>query len=243
MSSNIRNQAHDSFSLGPKAVSIRSEAIFELGKKLVEELGPDQSVDTLARWMAHYSAELIQAAEAANGEERQAKTAECASAILDLWEHRGRFPKGMRPFEELDPILRTLESLDLNADALRYYHSRIDLIDEKGEGAEARQWLNIAKRLDYSARALICYCLACAAESALDKSAEWVALAEAAGVDKGSEFPIVRFVASEMELLNADNPNDEERKMIEDRIARLEAFQAMSCEVVAHLRQRLDLRT
>jgi hypothetical protein len=184
MSSNIQNQAHDSSSLGLTAVSIRSEAIFELGKKIVEELGPDQSVDTLARWMAHHIAELIQAAEAANGEERQAKMAACASAILDLWEHRGRFPNGMRPFEELDPILRTLEGLDLNADTLRYYRSQREMIDENREGAEAGRWLNIAKGLDYSARVLIRYCLACAAESALDKSKEWVALAEAAGVDE-----------------------------------------------------------
>src|SRR6266404_1593822 len=192
MSSDIRNQAHDSSSSNLTAVSLRSDAIFGLGKRIVEELGPDQSVDTLARWMAHYLAELIQAAETASGEDRQAKLAACASAILDLWEHRRRFPNGMRPFEELDPILRTLESLDPNADTLRYYRSQIEMIDKDGRGAEARRWLDIAKGLDYSARVLIRYCVACAAESALDKSEEWVALAEAAGVDQEVEFPTVR---------------------------------------------------
>lgn len=210
-----------------------------MGKRIVEELGPDQSVDTLARWMAHYVAELIQAAETANGEERQAKMAACASTILDLWKHRGRFPSGMRPFEELDPILRTLDSLDLNADTLRYYRSQIEMIDEDAEGAEGRRWLNIAKSLDYSARVLIGYCLARAAEGALDKSREWVALAEAAGVDQGVEFPTVRFLVSEADLRNVDNPDDKERKMIEDRIARLEVFQEMTSQVVAHLRERL----
>src|ERR1700733_661934 len=139
MSSNIQNPAQDSSSLGLTAVSTRSDAIFELGKTIIEELGPDQSVDTLARWMAHYIAEFMQAAEAANGEERQTKMAVCASAILDLWEHRGQFPKGMRPFWEIDPILRALKSLDLNSDARRYFDSQIDVINEKGESTEASQ--------------------------------------------------------------------------------------------------------
>ena len=66
-----------------------------------------------------------------------------------------------------------------------------------------------------------------------------MALAEAAGVDQGVEFPTVRFVVSETDLLNEDHPGDKERRMIEDRIARLEAFQEMSSQVLAHLRERL----
>jgi hypothetical protein len=173
MNSNIQNQACDSSSLSPTAVSLRSEAIFELGKRIVEELGPDQSVDTLARWMAHYVAELIKATETASGAERQAKMAACASAILDLWEHRRRFPNGMRPFQELERISRALESLDLEGNTPRYYRSPLDLIDEEGESAEAREWLGAAKNLDYSAKILIRYCLACAAESAQGSGSRW----------------------------------------------------------------------
>ena len=196
-------------------------------------------MDALARWMAHYVAELIQTAEAENGAERQAKMAACATAILELWKHRGRFPNGMRPFEEIDPILQALESLDLNSDQLRYYRSQLHTTDEHADGAEARRWVEVAKGLDYSARMLIRYCLACAAERALDRSEEWVALAEAAGADEGVEFPTIRFVSSEAELLRAEDPDDKQRKMIEDRIARLEGFQKISSEVVAHLRERL----
>jgi len=189
--------------------------------------------------MAHYVAESIQAAETAAGEDRQARLAACASSILDLWTHRGKFPNGMRPFEELDPILRTLESLDLNADMLRYYRSPMEMIDEDAVGAEVRQWLNIAKGLDSSAKVLIRYCLAGAAEAALDKSKEWVALAEAAGADEGVEFPTVRFVGSEADLLNAENPDDERRRVIEDRITRLMGFQEMSSQMLARLRELL----
>jgi hypothetical protein len=209
-----------------------------LGTRVVEELGPDQSVDTLARWMAHYVAELIKAAETASDDERQAKMVACASAILDLWERRGRFPNGMRPFQELDGILRTLESLDLDRTTPRYYPSPLDLTRDEGD-AEAREWLNAAKGLDYSARLLIRYCLARAAESALDRSKEWVSLAEEAGMDKGFEFPIVRFLDPETALLEADSPDSKLRKVIEDRIARLEGLQKMSSLMVARLRDRL----
>lgn len=102
-----------------------------MGKRIVEELGPDQSVDTLPRWMAHYVAELIHSAETASGEDRQAKAAVCADAILSLWAHRVQFPKGMRPLEEIEPILRTLESLDLNNDPKRFYPSQIEIAEDE----------------------------------------------------------------------------------------------------------------
>lgn len=216
-------------------MSLRFEPIFNLGKNIVEELGA-KSADTLTRWMGHYVAELIQAAETATGEDRSAKAAACAAAIISLWEHRGTLPKGNRPFEELDPILRTLESLDLNADRLRYVPFQPETFDEGGEVTETEQWLNTAKDLDYSARLLIGYCLVRAAETELEKSKEWVAMAEAAGVDKGVEFPIVHFLGSETDLLNAEDPDEKERKQIEDRIARLEAFREKISQVVLHLR-------
>ena len=46
---------------------------WRLGKKLIDELGLDQSVDTLGRWMAHYIAEKMEDAQAAIGESRDRK--------------------------------------------------------------------------------------------------------------------------------------------------------------------------
>ena len=43
---------------------IRSDSVLALGKKIVDELGLDQSADTLGRWMAHYLAEKMKDAEA-----------------------------------------------------------------------------------------------------------------------------------------------------------------------------------
>lgn len=210
-----------------------------MGKRIVKELGPERSVDTLSRWIAHYIAELIQAAETASGDERQEKMAACVKAIEDLWQHRAYFPKGQRPFEELDPILQTLESLDLNAQTFRYYPVSIEPDDKPIENAEARKWLAIAKELDYSARILIRYCLASASENAVDKSEEWVALAEAAGADNGAEFSIIRLLTSEADLLNAETPNDKERRIIENRITRLDQINEMISQLVGQLRERI----
>ena len=176
---------HVSSSSNPTVVSARSEATLELGRKLTEELGLDQSVDTLGRWMAHYIAELIQSAEKASAEERPAKMRECCEAILNIWKHRQTLPNGKRPFEEIEPILRTLESLDLEDDSSRYLRSARVASDDDTEDNDTNLWLNFADELDYSAKILIGYCLNQAAQNALDKSAEWVALAEAAGADDG----------------------------------------------------------
>lgn len=150
--------------------------------------------------MAHYLAEKLAEFEAASGVEREAKQAGCAKLILDIWEHRARFPRGSRPFKDLDPILKTLESLDVNSALFRYEKSGFDMFDETNEGSEAGQWLIAAKHLDTSARVLIRYCLACAAKDTLESSKEWAKLAEAATEERAIESAVVSFLASESDL-------------------------------------------
>ena len=190
--------------------------------------------------MAHYIAELIQATEAATGEARAARMAECATAVLDLWKHRSRLPRDRRPFEDLEPILSALESLDPGSERVRYYYQPLHESNEGEESPEVRQWLRIANQLDDSAKILIRYCLARASQSALDKTKPWVALAEAAGVEEGVEFPVIRFVKSEADLLESLELHNSDRKKIEDRIRRLERFRETSEILLADLRERLD---
>src|ERR1035437_5611721 len=152
MNSDIPNPVQDFSLSNPTVVSLRSEALLALGKRIVEELGPDQEVDTLARWMAHYIAELIQAAEAATSEARPARMAECAAAILDLWKHRSHVPHDRRPFEDLEPILNALQSLDPASDRRRYYYQTLQEADEGEDRSEVQQWLRIVDQLDDSAK-------------------------------------------------------------------------------------------
>ena len=212
--------------------------MLELGRKLTKELDLDQSVDTLGRWMSHYIAGLILDSEKASAEERPAKMRECCDAIINLWKHRHVLPDGKRPFEEIEPILRTLESIDPEDNSPRYFRSVRAVADDAEDNDETESWLKLIDGLDYSAKLLIRYCLTQAAKSALDKSVEWVSLAEAAGADEGAEFPLIRIVTMEDSLSKGADPNEEERKRIEERAERLEAFANMAIGVANELREK-----
>lgn len=189
--------------------------------------------------MAHYIAELIQDAEKSNLEERPAKMQACSEVILSLWKHQHELPNGKRPFEELEPILRTLESLDPDDDTPRYFRSVRAASDDADESDETKIWLKLIDELDYSARMLILYCLSRAAQTALDKSAEWVVVAEVAGVADSIEFPVVRVILDESNLLKELNSDEITRKRLEDRIDRLENFTKKAIALTSELRQQL----
>ena len=99
-----------------------SDGVLKLGEKIVDELGLDQTCDTLGRWMAHYIADKISDVESvAPGEVRDQKMSACADAILNLWDHRNKLSSSKRPFEDFEPIFRTLQSLNPNDATPRYF--------------------------------------------------------------------------------------------------------------------------
>ena len=196
-----------------------------LGCKLVEELGLEPSGDTLVRWTAHYIAELIAKAESATGEEKGVAEKKCFEAILALWKHRAELPNGKRPFEDLEPVVRAIESLDPDDDTPRYFRSARPPRGDGEEKSEADTWLDMVSGLDYSAKILIGYCLAEAARAAVDKSKEWVKLAEAAGAEDGVPEIVIRFVSTPADLGKEPDVHAEARRQLQDRLKRLEGFQ------------------
>jgi chorismate-pyruvate lyase len=81
-----------------------------LGKRIVQELGLDNSVDTLGRWMAHRVAELIERAEHTQAEtDKEAAKNECTDLILKLWERRYNWPHG-QPLAEIAEFLEKFAS-------------------------------------------------------------------------------------------------------------------------------------
>lgn len=239
MTANSFQQIQDCSLSKLTAASARCKATLELGKKLTKEIGLDQSVDTLGRWMAHYIAELIQDAEKASPEEQPVKMKVCCDAILNLWKHRHTLSNGTRPFEELEPLMRILESLNPEDDTPRYFRSVRAAVGKTEEKDEMKSWLNLIDGLDYSAKILIRYCLIQAAQNAIDKSVEWVALAEAAGVDEGIEFPLIHMIWDEDSMSKESNPDAQAKKHLEDRAERLENFAKLALEVAADLRQKV----
>lgn len=190
--------------------------------------------------MAHYIAELIQDAEKASAEERPEKMRVCCDAILNLWNHRHSLQDGKRPFKEVEPLLRTLASLDPENNTPRYFCSVRTATENAEDNDQTKSWLKLIDGLDYSARILIRYCLTQAAQNALNKSVEWVALASAVGADESAEFPLVRVIIQEDAVLKASDPSKQERKRVEDRIDKLESFVEMAMAVVSKLRKEVQ---
>ena len=230
----------DSSLSSPTVLLDRCEATIELGRRLTKELGLDQSVDTLGRWMAHYLAELIENTKKGSAEERSEKMRACCEAILSLWKHRQNLPDGRRPFQDLEAMIRTLASLDPENSTPRYFPSTRTAADLSNETDETRTLLELIEALDHSARILIRYCMSQAAETAIDKSAEWVRLAEAAGAKEGVEFPVVRVIFQDKAEDPPSDENAQARERTENRIKRLEAFSRMATEVASTWRKQLQ---
>jgi hypothetical protein len=207
---------------------------------LVDELGLEPSVDTLGRWMAHYIADLIAKAEGATGQEKHVAERKCFDAILALWKHRAELPNGKRPCEHLEPVIRAIESLDPDDYTPRYFRSARPQHGQGEEESETDRWLDMVSGLDYSARILIGYCLAEAARAAIDKSEEWVKLAEAAGAGDSAPAIVISFISSNVDLGNEPDPNAEVRRRLQDRVGRLEGFIELAEAVADALRARLE---
>ena len=222
---------------------IRSDSILVLGQKIVDELGIDQSTDTLGRWMAHYIAEKMEDAEAATGEARDKKMSECNDLILKLWAHRSDLSNGQRPFEDFEPIFRVLKSLDLDDTMSRFFVKQGLEAGLKDEDELVAQWLKMAFELDYTARMLIRYCLAIAAQDTVDKSRDWVALAEAITKEDDIDIRVVRFITNDVDDLNTEKPDDSKKRKIEDLLKRLEVFTDLSNMLSSHFRQQLEQTT
>lgn len=218
----------------------RSEAIIALGKKIVTELRLDKSVDTLGRWMAHHVAELIHNVENATGKDKLVEQTLLRDTVLSLWAHRFELPRGVRPLEDLEPVLRALESLDPENNASRYFSTARAPEDETQESEVTRKWLDLAKKMDYASKTLIDYCVTSAADSAIDQSCEWVELARQAGADDSLELSVIRLIKYQRDLMKEPDLSAQQRRILLDRKQKLEAFLLMTTALVTEIETRLD---
>ena len=131
---------------------------------------------------------------------------ECSDAILKLWAHRSELPNGKRPFEEFEPIFRVPQSLDPDDTTPRYFRQVMSAVDQDDEDDPTAQWLGTASGIDDTAKILIRYCLAGAAQDAVDKSRDWVALAEALVGEEDIDIRTVRFMTDDADALVSENP-------------------------------------
>ena len=96
--------------------------VLGLGQHLVRELGFEDGVDTLGRWMAHHLAELIDKAEnGASAAERLRARKNATETILKIWEHRASLPLNAYPLAPYKDVLKVLDRLRPNDNPFRHF--------------------------------------------------------------------------------------------------------------------------
>jgi hypothetical protein len=215
----------------------RSKAVIELGKRLVAQLNLGE--DELAQWMAHVIAERIHDAEISPPEGRVAAQHSCAELIFQLWERRYHLPARIRPFSDLEPLLRTLDALDASKGS-RFRYIPPPPSDEDVD-EEAENILSLIVKFDSAARTLIQYFLATAAEQASENLKPWIQSAVDAGADISLEVRVVEFVNEGIDRVTDDVEIDREK--LENKIQTLESFSNAAAAYAAELRNKHGILT
>ena len=211
----------------------RSKAVIELGKRLVVQL--DAEDDLLASWMAHDIAARMELAEEASPETKVAAYDACAHAILELWKHQSALPAHLRPLQEIEPVLRTLASLDFSRADYRYYPEAMRTAAVADVEGDVKNWLEFAMGVDYAARLAIQLALRSAAAGAAAGAGEWVELAQQAGADEGVAMPVIKFVIAGEPVEEVD----EAREALVEGLERVEALARVAEALAADFRAKL----
>lgn len=118
------------------------EVIIKLGKKIVEELQLEPSVNTLGRWMSHYVAELIQKSENCDSKDEElAIKRECFDVILKLWQNVEHRPNITKPLTELEPLIELLDTQKNDNFSFPFWKNLRDTSDNPTWG----KWINLLK--------------------------------------------------------------------------------------------------
>ncbi len=212
--------------------------IMNLGKALVKELNLENSVDTLARWMAHYIAEQIEAAEHSIGIEKKEFEERCFETILKLWKHRSHMPKGVRPFENFEPILRVLKRLDPENERYFFFEDRYK--ESEDIPYEVQKWLDVANEIDETARVWLRYVFEQAVKSASDeKTFAW--LKNSVDIEDSEEILIINDLLYDSEIQkNEEELKQMKKEKIISSINKLERFTELNEFLLLEYRQTLD---
>lgn len=216
----------------------RSKAVIELGKRIV--VGLTLGDDVTAQWMAHIVAEKIAAAEDASETVRDSAMAECVDVILKLWAHRYTLPPYMRPLRELDPLLRTLNSLIVNeADELRFFARPPSGEELEDASEDEKKLFEFAIDIDQTARELIRYVLSVAAERSVNAVKPWLDEVVKGGLEATVELRVSRFVVEGL----LKSQKETYRQAMLDRADRLESFAKVALSLASEMRETLPQDT
>lgn len=213
--------------------SEQSEKVINLGKMLVKELGLEPGVDTLARWMAHYLAEKIHEVEVLpKGDRRTEMEKECCELILKIWDHRSEMPRGRRPFENFEPILKVLKSIDPdNRDPFLHRMSEYELTQLASSIPNyetIKPFIESVVEIEKVARVWMESLLNQAALKVTDeKTKAWLEAASLIGLP--DDIHSIRIMYKNFNLLDdGDNTSSQDKDRLKLRIQQLEKFKKLN---------------
>lgn len=192
--------------------------------------------------MAHYIAELIEAARDAPAPERAQRQDRCATAILELWERRAGLPCGRLPMPELGPLAGVLNRLDPGTAQPAYFDNVWQSViaeDATRKATSATIWLRAAETLDRTARVLVSIALGRAADAGTDRARPWVALAEEAGVGGYPDIRLIHFLT----VLADDARPDGEAGIagLVEKLNQLADFRVVADMIASELQQQIEM--
>lgn len=204
----------------------RQRQIINLGKLLVKELGIENSVDTLSRWVAHYVAEKITLIESLPaGKKKGNAQKECFEIILKLWENRWKLPAGKRPLESFEPILNVLKRINPEEENPFFYSLRNRNLETDNIAGfdEIDQYLETIQQIDKVARIWIDFLLQQATLAAKDEYTE-VILNNVLSTSNNHDIDTIKLLFDNIEESTKKNMRDSLQK----RIKELEKFSKLN---------------
>ena len=206
------------------------QTVINLGKRLIDNF-KENEVDEITAWMCNYIAEKILLAEQTDNENAKQ---ECFDTILSLWERHSSFPDGKRPFENLEPVLETLNSLNPNNQNNRYLSNPFAQLSLDKDDKDLNNWLKMSKVLDKTARILIYFCIDQAIKETIDEDTKsWLD-----EIAHPLEDPVIN-----IKLLYPDEDeskaNQDKIKSLRDKLTTMEEFRSLSESVVSAIEDEI----
>ncbi len=207
-----------------------------LGHLIIKQLDlEDENVDLISKWMANYIAQKMKAAESAAGMEKEEAEENCFKAILALWDHREAWQGKGNPYEDLEPIINTINRLNPENRDYFYWNENYE---HDVANPEVQQVMDIIKSIDKAARVCLEFLFKYALEITVDEEMkEWIKATDKFSDENAADISLLRRLVKKSD---SDEKVSLKKEKLKKRILILEEFQEKSMELLELYREELN---
>lgn len=210
--------------------------IIKLGKKMIEEVKLQNSVDTLSKWMIYYISELIVKAENETGEKKAELNLECCNVILKVWEQRHSQNAISSPFEKFQKVYEVLTQLNID-DQWSFYSWRYKPEHDEAISSSQRYWLSLIKELDQVVKVWIKYFSYEAANELVDEGINgWLDVLEGIEDTESDLLKQILFLEKDEDFVQ------EKKESLLKQLAMLEKFNEINVILIDKINEILIIR-